>query len=283
MPLDLTIAIPTRNEEKNLPACLEAIGTDWAKRVVVVDSNSTDATPQIAHSKGLEVINFDWNGQFPKKRNWFLKEHPPATEWVLFLDADEFVTSAFIEETRRVLPETSHAGFWLRYSIWFFDRPLRGGYPLDKLALFRTKAGFYERIDEDHWSHLDMEVHEHPVLSGTLGHLTSPIEHRDFRGVAHWVEKHNAYSSWEAARFLKLQSQPELRAQWTARQKLKYRLMATPLLGPAYFLGSFALMGGWRDGATGLAFALLKLFYFAQIQWKIRENTLSATKTRSSP
>ena len=89
--LDLTIAIPVRNEERNLAVCLQAIGTDFAQRVVVIDSVSTDATAAVAAAHGADVISFHWNGHFPKKRNWFLRHHTPSTEWVLFLDADEIL------------------------------------------------------------------------------------------------------------------------------------------------------------------------------------------------
>jgi glycosyltransferase involved in cell wall biosynthesis len=107
MALDLTIAIPAKNEELNLPGCLEAIGTGFAERVVVFDSGSTDATADIARRQGAEVLDFRWNGRFPKKRNWFLREHPPQTRWVLFLDADEFLTAEFKDEVRRTLPATA--------------------------------------------------------------------------------------------------------------------------------------------------------------------------------
>jgi glycosyltransferase involved in cell wall biosynthesis len=133
---------------------------------------------------GVEVVEFRWNGQFPKKRNWFLREHTPKTEWVLFIDADEYLTPEFKEEVRRVLPGTKHAGFWLHYSIYFLGKKLKGGYPLDKLALFRVGAGEYERIEEDHWSDLDMEVHEHPVLEGTVGKIRARIDHPDMRGTS---------------------------------------------------------------------------------------------------
>ena len=88
--LDLTIAIPVRNEERNLAGCLEAIGPDLARRIVVIDSGSTDKTTEIARNMGAEVVDFVWDGRFPKKRNWFLRNHPPTTKWIFFLDADEY-------------------------------------------------------------------------------------------------------------------------------------------------------------------------------------------------
>lgn len=271
MSLDLTIAIPVRNEAKNLPTCLAAIGKKWANKVVIIDSSSTDATQQIAQEWGAQVINFEWNGQFPKKRNWFLRNHPPTTKWVLFLDADEYLTNNFKNEVEAALVENKYVGYWLRYTIYFMGKQLKGGYPLHKLALFRVGAGEYERIDEAQWSQLDMEVHEHPILEGKVGVIKSKIDHQDLRGVTHYVNKHNDYASWEAARFLKTSKEAKASGNWTWKQKIKYRLMRTPLIGPAFFVGSYFFMGGFRDGTRGLAFGILKMAYFTQVYCKIKE------------
>lgn len=268
--LDLTVVIPTKDESSSLLDCLNAIGTGFAKKVVIVDSGSSDETCQIARDWGAETIDFHWNGKFPKKRNWFLRTHPPDTQWVMFLDADEHLTAEFKQELRETLPQTSHVGFWLRYTIYFLGKELRHGYPLDKLALFRVGAGEYERIDEDQWSQLDMEIHEHPVLDGSLGKIKSKIDHRDFRPVHHYIAKHNEYSSWEASRFIAQAGQGN-KADLTLKQKVKYRLVRSPLAGVAYFFGAYVLMRGFLDGGRGFSFALLKLGYFTQVHCKIRE------------
>ncbi|MEO9590422.1 glycosyltransferase family 2 protein [Rhodopirellula bahusiensis] len=283
MPLDLTIAIPAKNEQADLLACLDAIGTDFAQQVVVVDSGSTDATPEIAQGWGAKVVDFAWDGQFPKKRNWFLRNHRPTTQWVLFLDADEHLTPAFKDELRATLPRTEHVGFWLHYTIYFLGRELKHGYPLDKLALFRVGAGEYEQIDEQGWSELDMEIHEHPILNGSIGTIRAKIDHRDFRPVHHYIAKHNEYSSWEAKRFLARKAEDH--GTLTLKQKIKYRLVNSPMAGPAYFLGAYVLMRGFLDGSRGFAFALLKLSYFTQVYCKIQElkqvPSQSSTQTNS--
>jgi len=268
--LDLTIAIPVRNEERNLPGCLQAIGTDLAQHVVIIDSGSTDKTPEIAKALGADVVNFVWDGKFPKKRNWFLRNHTPTTKWVLFLDADEYLTDEFKADLRRALQQDDKVGYWLSYTIYFLGKQLKGGYPLRKLALFRVGAGEYERIDEDQWSRLDMEVHEHPVLTGDIGVIKSKIDHQDFRGISNYIIKHAEYADWEAARFLK-SAGTEVSKKWTWKQRLKYRLMQSVWIGPVYFFGSFFLLGGFRDGARGLAFAILKMSYFVQVYCKIRD------------
>ena len=192
--LDLTIAIPARNEERNLSVCLQAIGSDFASHVVVIDSASTDATAAVARRHGAEVIEFHWDGHFPKKRNWFLRQHTPSTEWVLFLDADEVLSPAVKREIAAALPGTPHQGFLLSYTNYFLGRRLRGGYPLRKLALFRVGEVEYERIEEDHWSQCDMEVHEQPLVSGSVGLIRSRIDHRDLRGIDAYMPIHDEYA-----------------------------------------------------------------------------------------
>jgi len=272
--LDLTIVIPVKNEEINLPGCLASIGSDLAKKIVIIDSGSTDKTKDISKQADVEVVDFVWDGKFPKKRNWYLRNHTPQTKWVLFLDADEYLTAEFKTELREALGKDDKVGYWLHYTIYFLGKQLRGGYPLNKLALFRVGAGEYERIDEDQWSKMDMEVHEHPVLEGEIGVIKSKIDHRDYRGVSHYVIKHNEYAAWEAGRFAKAYSNPEIYKHFTWKQRLKYRLMRSIFIGPAYFLGSYFLLGGFRDGTRGLAFAILKMSYFTQIYCKIREKSL---------
>lgn len=269
--LDLTIAIPVKNEEQNLAGCLKAIGAGFAKRIVVIDSGSTDNTIKIAREFGAEVIDFAWDGRFPKKRNWFLRNYPLATKWIFFLDADEYLTANFKAELSNALERNDKVGYWLNYTVYFLGKQLKGGYPLRKLALFQVGAGEYEQIDEERWSKLDMEVHEHPILVGTIGNIVNKIDHKDFRGVSHYVSKHTEYAEWEAARFSKALT-GKAQVNWNWKQQLKYRLMRSVLIGPAYFFGSFFLLGGFRDGARGLAFAILKASYFIQIYCKLKES-----------
>lgn len=267
--LDLTIAIPVKNEEKNLHGCLQSIGPDLAKRIVVIDSGSTDRTQQIVLDYGAELIEFHWDGKFPKKRNWFLRNCNLNTKWVLFLDADEFLTDEFKKELKEKIELEDKVGYWLSYTIYFLGKKLKGGYPLKKLALFQVGAGEYEKIDEKNWSNMDMEVHEHPILNGEIGSIKSKIDHRDFQGIDHYIQKQNEYTKWEAQRFLSLS--PEKFELLTWKQKIKYNLFKSVWIGPFFFFGSFIFLGGFRDGVRGMTFAILKMSYFNQVYCRIKE------------
>ena len=267
----ISVVVPVKNEELNLPRCLETL--EEFERVVVVDSNSTDSTKQIASDWGADLVNFQWNGRFPKKRNWILRNHSFSTEWVLFLDADETVSDEFKCEVKIAIQNDGINGYWLNYHNYFQSRLLRHGIPFRKLALFRIGKGEYERIDERRWSHLDMEIHEHPIINGPVGEIKAPITHKDYKGMYHYLARHNEYSSWEAQRFFDLHANAnaDLNARLTHRQRKKYRALDTWWWAAAYFLTNYFLKLGFLDGREGLVFSLLKAIYFFEIRCKIKE------------
>jgi glycosyltransferase involved in cell wall biosynthesis len=268
--IPVTVVVPVLNEEKNLPACLARLHR--FAHVLVVDSGSRDRTCAIAEEFGAQVLNFAWNGRFPKKRNWTLRNHTFTTEFVLFLDADEYVSEAFCDEVKAKTGNTTHDGFWLSFHNFFLGQFLKHGTAFTKLALLRVGAGEYERIDEERWSHLDMEVHEHPILKGTTGEIAAPIEHDDYKGLDAYVRRHNEYSTWEAQRYRTLMAEGDALAEgFTRRQRMKYRAVRRWWMAPMYFLVSFFLQRGILDGRAGFSFALMKWIYFSQIRLKILE------------
>ncbi|MCP4309398.1 MAG: glycosyltransferase family 2 protein, partial [bacterium] len=209
---------------------------------------------------------------FPKKRNWLLQTYAFQTEWVLFLDADEHLTDAFKVALAEAVQQTGFVGYWLNYHNRFMGRTLKHGIPQRKLALFRVGAGIYERIDDNRWSKLDMEVHEHPVLDGAVSEIGESIDHFGYRGLHHFIDRHNDYSSWEAQRFVALTSAPApAGASMTARQRRKYRHLDKMWFPFAYFGLAYFGRAGFLDGRAGLTYALLKSHYFWQIRRKILE------------
>ena len=276
-PLPVSVCIPVRDDATNLQACLALLG-DFDE-VVVVDSGSVDHTAEVAQQAGAKVLQFKWDGGFPKKRNWALRNHVFAHPWVLFLDADERMNAEFVAELRVTLRDTPHAGFWISFTNWFMGSPLHHGDVFRKLALFRVGTGEYERFPEDAWTNLDMEVHEHPVLAGSTGALCTRLEHHDFRNLKNYLARHNEYSSWEANRFLWLLHADA--AAWqglNSRQRFKYTHLHRWWFGWFYWLLILVVKRGLLDGLSGFHIAGFKRRYFEEIRLKIKESQRTKTK-----
>ena len=136
-----------------------------------------------------------------------------------------------------------------------------------KLALLRVGHGEYERILEEAWSSLDMEIHEQLVVDGSVGVIKSRLDHHDRKSLSDYYSRHNEYSNWEARRYLALEDRSKL----TVRQRLKYRILRWPIFPVLYFVSSYLFKLGFLDGYAGFYFAIGKMFYFYQIQAKIME------------
>jgi glycosyltransferase involved in cell wall biosynthesis len=263
--IPITVIVSVKNEALNLPNCLAKL--DRFNQLLIIDSGSTDDTVTIAKEFGAEIAQFVWNGKFPKKRNWALQNLDIKNDWVLFLDADEFVTAAFVAEIGEKTKDPNYNGFTIHFENYFMGRKLRFGYGFKKAALFRKSKGAYERIEEDLWSHLDMEVHEHPIIEGNVGDIKAKVVHKDFKNLEHYIAKHNAYSSWEAQRYIQIKHMKN--SHLSVNQKIKYGLMNTGLLPVVYFLGAYILKLGFLDGKEGFYLARIKSHYFFQIQIKV--------------
>ena len=177
-----------------------AVGT-WVDEVFVVDSQSTDRTASIAEEHGAKVVQFEYKGGWPKKKNWALENLPFSHEWVLILDADECLPPEAEEEIKKIVtnPEVKHAGYWINRRYFFLGQPLKHAYfPNWNLRLFRHKLGRYEKITDLSTDSGDHEIHEHVVVQGSTGKLSSIMDHHAFPTIDSFVEKHNRYSNWEA-------------------------------------------------------------------------------------
>ena len=263
---NITIVIPVKNEESNLPECLENIKV--FRYVVLADSGSTDRTLEIAAEYGREIVQFQWDGKFPKKRNWILRNYKFKTLWVMFLDADERITPAFCEELQKTLPTTQCNAFVCYYDNWFMGRMLRHGDAMRKTAILRLGTGEYEKINEQGWSSLDMEIHEQLQVEGKVGIIKSRLEHHDKRSLESYYKKHEEYANWEANRYKALNGDF---SKLTNRQRTKYSLIKKWWFGFAYFCVCYFLKGGILDGKPGYVFARGKWKYFANIRHKIKD------------
>src|SRR6266581_4865692 len=164
--LPVSVIVAARNEERNLPRCLEALRN--VGEVYVVDSESVDATPEIACSFGAKVVQFHYQGGWPKKRQWAMENLALAFDWILLIDADEALTPELEEEIRRAIEDPNINGYYISLRMYFLGKLLRhGGAGFWKLSLFRRGKGGYEcRLKDQDSSMADMEIHEHVVVEG---------------------------------------------------------------------------------------------------------------------
>ena len=167
--------------------------TGWADAVHVVDSESTDATREIAERAGANVVIRPWLG-YARQKNWALDNLPLKADWVFILDADEAILPELRDEllaiARRPVDEVREGGFHINRYFIFLGRRIRhcGYYPSWNLRFFKRGRARYE----------EREVHEHMLVDGETGYLKGHMEHYDRRGLEAYMAKHNVYSTLEA-------------------------------------------------------------------------------------
>ena len=120
----VSVLIPIKNEAGNLPRCLDCV--KWADEIFVVDSHSADGSISIAEEYGARVAQFDFNGTWPKKKNWALENLPFQNEWVFILDADEVLPPEAKEEFAKAIADAGEiAGYWINRRFMFMGKWLR--------------------------------------------------------------------------------------------------------------------------------------------------------------
>jgi len=265
-PVPVSILVPIKNEAANLPRCLDSVR--WAAEIFVVDSASTDGSQAIAEARGAQVVQFVFDGTWPKKKNWALENLPFRHEWVFILDADEVLPPAAEAEIRAIVSDPSHAtaGYWINRRFMFMGRWLRHAYyPNWNLRLFRHRLGRYEKLTDIDTQSGDNEVHEHVVVTGPTGRLRAEMDHFAFPSVEVFVEKHNRYSNWEARvaldRYLRASSGRLQSTEVGARRRLKQFSQALPFRGLLRFLYVYLWQRGFLDGWAGYYFARLHGIY----------------------
>lgn len=276
MPLvPVSVLIPTKNEILNISNCLETL-SGWADEIVVLDSQSSDGTIAAAESHGAKVIQFHYQGGWPKKRQWALEKYPFRNEWILLLDADEILLEPVKQEIAEAIKDQNYSGYWVPFQIYFLGRMLKhGGTKLWKLCLFRWgKAKYEQRLDTDE-NLADYEIHEQVLVDGPTHRLNSPIRHENINSLDRYIEKHNTYSTWEAKVWLTGKAsviKPRLRGSQAERYRwMKHFFLELPASPLACFFYMYVLKLGFLDGQPGFIYCVMRAVQCFHVKSKIYE------------
>lgn len=196
---DVTIIILTKNEEINLPDCLDSI-KGFASRIIVVDSGSTDNTVNIAKNYSCEVFEHSFVN-YAKQFNWALDNCNITTKWSFRLDADERLTPNLVDELTQIMKDHDSDdinGVTMEAWLYFMGRKIKhGGAQKRKLMMFKTGIG---RIE-------DREMDEHTILlAGRSISAKNRFIHYDFKSMDFWINKLNWYATRETQDYFDFRS-----------------------------------------------------------------------------
>ncbi len=263
--VDLTVVILTKNEEKNLKKCIESF-CGIIKRVVVVDSYSTDDTIGIAKNLGADIYEHPFENH-AEQFNWAIENIGLSTEWVMKVDADEEFTRELAKEIDEKLDRIDKTvnGIILRRRVYFMGRWLRHGgkYPEKLLRIFRVGHGMSEMKLMD----------EHLVITdGSVVTFENDFIDNNNKSLEWWISKHNWYSNKEILERQEKQKAVDLQEGekgLSLQAKIKrlaknYGYYSLPkfLRAHLYFIYRYYLRFGFLDGTEGKIYTFLQAYWY---------------------
>ncbi|SEL24707.1 glycosyltransferase family 2 protein [Parapedobacter koreensis] len=263
----LSAIILTKNEEADLPKCLESL--TWCDDVHVLDSGSTDKTVAIAEAFDAQAHIHPFES-FGKQRNYALDNLPIKYEWVIFLDADEVVTPSFKEALFNAISHAPQevAGF---YCCW---KMILDGVWLKRCDNFPKWQFRVLRKDRARFTDFGHGQKEGDV-DGKIAYIKEPYLHYGFsKGWSQWIDRHNRYSSQEAV--ARIQDQPPFKHIFSGNQSarnpaLKSWLSRIPGWPFLRFFHAYVLKFGFLEGKPGFIYCTNMAYYEFLIQIKMRE------------
>lgn len=258
---DLTTIILTFNEEKNIANAINSV-KNLSKRIVVVDSYSTDKTVEIAESLGAEVIQHPFENQ-AQQFIYAINNLTINTQWIMRLDADEMISNDAareIEDICLINKNTDINGIVVRFEVNFLGKKLRHGgiYPFRKMIVYKKDKGYME----------DRAMDEHIVLKeGKSIELKHDSYHRDYKDLNAWIDKHNKYSSREVKDYFLNTNLENEKLNKSARIKrfIKFNIYYKLPLGTRahlYYLYRYYFKMGFLDGKEGKIFAFMQAYWY---------------------
>ncbi len=267
--MSISVVILTLNEEANLQGALDSLNS-LCTDVVVFDSFSADHTAEIASRNGARVVQHEFVN-YGAQRNAALTQVSFKYPWVLMLDADERVTPALWSEMCGKVESASKQSslFRMRRKDFFMGRWLKrsSGYPTWFGRLMRVGA-----------VHVEREINEEYITNGEIGYIHEHLIHFPFnRGIAHWFDRHNHYSTAEAKRLIF-----ETKVEWQVsdllsvepikrRKALKQLAFRSPSRPTLAFIYLYVIRLGMLDGIAGFHFCRMRAIYEYMIDLKVYE------------
>lgn len=258
---DISIIIMAFNEEKIIRRAIES-ALNLTPYVYIIDQYSVDNTLEIANSYHLDVYQYKWTADstWSTKLNWSLKNIPFKTEWIMRLDADEFLTDDFVNNLNLDKISTDINAISINRRLYFLGKWMRygGNYPISMIRIVRKGKAFFENCLID----------EHVVLKeGRVGYLNIDIIDDPFITLSDWVNKHNRYSDLIALESLTIKGEIN-RNQFdkaTFKRKMnkqKYNYLPKYWRALALFLYRYILRLGFLDGKEGFLWAFLQSLWY---------------------
>lgn len=263
---DITVIILTKNEQLHIARCLENVN-QIAKKVYVVDCFSSDGTQEIARSLGAEVVEHEWPGNQAEQFNWALDNLPIETEWILRLDADEYLTDELITELNSIIPNLPSSVSAVVFPLGraFMGRVLKHGIVngISMIRMFRNgKAKYEHRIMDEHLQ----------VLEGETVTAKNKFIDDNRMPLSYFISKHNAYATREAALLVsseyRLNDSNNKGAKYAdevaAKREQKATYARLPLFWRAfgYFLYRYIIKLGFLDGKEGFLWDFLQGWWY---------------------
>ncbi len=265
--LNLTVIILTYNEELHIERCIKSVSS-FAKQIFIVDSFSTDNTVAIAERLGAKVFTNPWVN-YAEQFQWGLEYCPIETEWVMRMDADEYIESALITEISEKLPllGADITGVNLKRKHHFLGRWIKHGdrYPLVLLRIWRTGTAQIEQ----RW------MDEHIVLnSGESVSFDGDFVDDNLNTVAWFIDKHNNYASREMIdivnqKYELFTTDESINHSDAVQAKIKrfvkekiYNQLPIFVRPTLYFIYRYFLRLGFLDGKEGFAYHFMQGFWY---------------------